>query len=268
MFDYFLNTIYYPFVKYRLHISAIFLFLLINIYTNITQQAISWPVIVSFSVWHFSLYIFDRAYDSKKDAVNQPKEAILEGEKNFFLILSVIGSMLPVPILLYYNLPVLPYLPFIPITFLYTFPIYKHYRAKNILFFKNLYSALLIWTLPLIVVTTFYTNSTHSFFQLFHTYFLGLFIYVLIGEAFWDIRDVNGDKIEKVKTIPVVFGVFTTKIYLILLILCDIVLFGSAVRDSTVLYLFLILLVKPNSPRWLFHLPPLLSLFRFVVPLL
>jgi 4-hydroxybenzoate polyprenyltransferase len=268
VFNFFLNTIYYPFVKYRIHISIIFLFLLINVYSNLAKEAPVWPVIIAFFLWHYALYIFDRAYDYKKDAVNQPREAILPAERNFFLGLSFLFSILPLSILYFFGFPVLPYLPFIPITFLYTFPVYKGIRSKNILLFKNIYSALFIWTLPLAVVAFYYTQTDLSFCDIFKTYFLGLFIYVMVGEAFWDIRDVSGDKVENVKTIPVVFGVAVTKIYLILLILVDLFVFGKSVSDSTVVYVVLILVVRPDSPRWLFHIPPLLALYRFIAPLI
>lgn len=266
--NFILNKIYYPFVKYRIHISLIFLFLLINVYSHFAKQALCWPVIISFFIWHFALYIFDRAYDYKLDAINQPQEAILPVERMFFIYLSVILALVPIPILLYYKLSILPYLPFIPITFLYTFPLYKTVRSKNILFFKNFYSALFIWTLPLALVMYFYTNNTLSFWEIFKTYFVGLFIYVLIGEAFWDIRDVEGDKQQNVNTIPVVFGVLPTKIYLFILIGIDWLVFGNIVTISTLIYIVLISLVKSNSPRWIFHIPPILALFRFLIPLI
>jgi 4-hydroxybenzoate polyprenyltransferase len=98
--------------------------------------------------------------------------------------------------------------------------------------------------------------------------FLGLFIYVMIGEAFWDIRDVHGDRTQGVRTIPVVFGVIPTKIYLIALILTDLFVFGKSVTDSTIVYIVLILFLNPDSPRWIYHWPPLLALYRFLKPLL
>lgn len=262
----FFDYIYYPFVKYRIHISIIFLFLLINVYELQGGGNYSWPVIISFSLWHFALYIFDRAYDYKLDAINQPKEAIQPYERNFFLWLSIITCLAPLVILPYYGLNVWPYLPFIPVTFLYTFPIYKGVRSKNIFLFKNLYSALFIWTLPLAVIAYYYTNTDASFFELFKGQFLGLFIYVMVGEAFWDIRDVDGDKELKVYTIPVVLGVIFSKIYLISMILTDLFIFGKDVRDSTIVYIILILFLNPKSPRWLFHIPALLALYRFLKP--
>lgn len=268
VFEFILNKIYYPFVKYRIHISIIFLFLLINVYTNLAKQPTAWPVVIGFSLWHFALYIFDRAYDYKLDAINQPKEAILPKERNFFLVLSIILCLIPLIILPLKNRSVFPYLPFIPVTFLYTYPLYKGIRSKNILLFKNIYSALFIWTLPLAFVAYFYTNTEQTFYEIFKTYFLGLFIYVMVGEAFWDIRDMEGDKDQNVKTIPVVFGINVTKIYLIALIITDLFVVGKSVTDSTIIYVILILFAKPSSPRWIFHIPPLLALYRFIIPLL
>lgn len=263
-----INYIYYPLVKYRLHISSIFLFLIVNVYTLFAKEAILWPVVISFFLWHYALYIFDRAYDYNLDALNQPKEAILPKERKTVLVISFIFCLMPIGILSYYHYPVIPYLPFIPITFLYTFPLYKNTRSKNILVLKNIYSALFIWTLPLTVIMFYYTKTEMSFWEIFRTYFLGLFLYVMIGEAFWDIRDVYGDTIEKVKTIPVVFGVLVTKIYLFALMAIDIIALNGQVNFSAYVYAILILIVKPSSPPWLFHIPPLLALYRFLVPVI
>lgn len=263
----FFDYLYYPLVKYRIHISVIFLFLLIHVFEQHSEGNYPWPVIISFSLWHFALYIFDRAYDYKLDAINQPKEAILPVERNFFLVLSFVTCLAPLVILPYYGLSVWPYLPFIPITFLYTFPVYKGIRSKNIFFFKNLYSALFIWTLPLAVIAYYYTDTDLGFFELFKGQFLGLFIYVMVGEAFWDIRDVDGDRQLKVYTIPVVLGVLVTKFYLISLILIDLFIFGKSVGDSTIIYIILIVFLNKDSPRWLFHLPALLAVYRFLKPL-
>ena len=263
-----LNYIYYPLVKYRIHISVIFLFLIINVYVLFAKEAIAWPIVISFFLWHYALYIFDRAYDYNLDALNQPKEAILPKERNVILAISFVCCFAPIIILSACHNSVVPYLPFIPITFLYTFPLYKNIRSKNILFLKNIYSALFIWTLPLTVIMFYYTKTDLSFLQIFKTYFLGLFIYVMIGEAFWDIRDVYGDRIEKVKTIPIVFGIKATKVYLFALILIDAIALNGQINVSTYVYIALILIVKPGSPAWLYHIPPLLALYRFLYPIL
>lgn len=262
-----ITRFFYQFVKYRIHISLIFLFLLINVFKKTAYTFTDWPVIISFFSWHFALYIFDRAYDSELDSINQPREAITPKEKNIVILLSFFFAILPVFILLFSNKLILPYLPLLPITFLYTLPIKNGIRSKNILFVKNIYSALLIWTLPLVIVTYFYTSQSSSFIDIFKNYFIGLFLYVMVGEAFWDIRDLEGDKANGVKTIPVVFGVIACKIYLISLIVLDWLAFGKSVSMSTFVYLILILFVKPNSPRWIFHIPPLLALFRFLITL-
>ena len=264
----FLEKFYYPFVKYRLHISLIFLFLIINAYQWIIKEPVDWPVAISFFLWHYALYIFDRAYDYERDKISQPQEAIRPSEYKFFIWLAIIFCLLPLIILPLWSKSVLPYLPFLPITFLYTYPIYKGIRTKNITFLKNLYSALLIWTLPLAFIIYFYGAVDSSLWEIFKNNFLGLFVYVLIGEAFWDIRDMKGDEINKVKTLPLVIGVLATKIYLVSLILVDYSMFGKSVTDSTIIYLFLIIIVNRKTPNWVYHLPALLALYRFIKPLI
>lgn len=261
----YMTLFFYQFVKYRIHISLIFLFLLINVFKKSTNTLLDWPVILSFFSWHFALYIFDRAYDADLDSINQPQEAITFREKKYVILLSILLAIVPLFILFFTNKLILPYIPFLPVTFLYTLPIKNGIRSKNILIFKNIYSALFIWTLPLAIVTYYYTCHSSSFLEICKNQFTGLFLYVMVGEAFWDIRDIEGDKANHVKTIPVVFGVITCKIYLISLIIIDWLAFGNSVGLSTLVYLILILIIKPNSSRWIFHIPPLLALVRFLI---
>ncbi len=265
-FEWFLTYIYYPFVKYRIHISLLFFFLIVGTFDYIAHRPIVWPVVIAFSAWHFALYIFDRAYDFDKDKITQPQEAIRPNERKFWLIISFVCTAIPLVVLPAAGLSVVPYLPFIPVTFLYTFPIYKGIRAKNITLVKNLYSALLIWTLPLSVILYSYSGSELGFWVVFEQNFLGMFIYVMVGEAFWDIRDIEGDRINQVKTLPVVFGIIPTKIYLFALIVTDLLFFGRPVGDSAVIYSILILLVNRRTPNWVYHLPALLALYRFLKP--
>lgn len=265
--DLFLDRLYYPAVKYRIHISLIFFFLLVSSFTAVAHKPVAWPVVAAFSLWHFALYIFDRAYDFDKDAITQPQEAIRAGERGFWLGISFLCAGLPLLILPWAGLSVWPYLPFVPVTFLYTYPIYRGLRAKNITLVKNLYSAFFIWTLPLSVVVCFYGGSNQQFGSIFKGYFLGMFIYVMVGEAFWDIRDVEGDRRNNVQTLPVRFGIIATKIYLAALIAIDLFIFGRPVGDSAVIYSVLIVLVGSRTPNWVYHLPPLLGLYRFLKPL-
>ncbi|MEZ5002419.1 MAG: UbiA family prenyltransferase [Chitinophagales bacterium] len=261
----FLKYIYYPAVKYRIHVSAIFFTLVWTLY-NSTQTQVVWPIVWSFGLWHFALYLFDRAYDYDKDIVTQPDEAVKPFEQKFLLYTSITLSIVPIVILLYNNLIVWPYLCFIPITFLYTYPVIGEKRAKNFLIFKNFYSAFFIWTLPLLVIVVFYMKLTHDVFHYYINNFVGLFLYTMAGEALWDIRDVEGDKQFKVKTIPNTFGLVFTKIYIYLLILFEFLFVSQSISDSFLIYCLLLIFINEKSPRWLFHLPPLLAFLKFVIP--
>lgn len=262
----FTDVLVYPAVKYRIHISALFFFLLVSSFEQAGQPVI-WPAVWAFSAWHLALYLFDRAYDYDKDAISQPQEAIRPAERNLWLSVSFILAAAPLLILNASGLSVLPYLPFVPVTFLYTFPVYRGLRAKNLFLIKNLYSALLIWTMPLAVVVFAYSDSGRTFGSLFKAHFLGMFLYVLVGEAFWDIRDIESDQVHGVRTIPAVFGILPTKAYLLSLVLLDVLVFGRPVGDSAIVYTALIALVGRSTPNWVYHLPALLALYRFVKPL-
>lgn len=58
------------------------------------------------------------------------------------------------------------------------------------------------------VITAFYFSSTLTASFIYLAYFyLYLFFLFIAFELWWDIRDIKGDTVAKVKTIPVVFGV-------------------------------------------------------------
>lgn len=262
----FLEEVYYPAVKYRVHISLLFFFLVLTTFEQVLKRPVVWPVALAFSAWHLALYVFDRAWDFDKDAVSQPQEAIRPDERRFWLTASFVLAALPLAVLPATGHSVLPYLPFLPLTFLYTYPVFGKTRAKDVLLVKNLYSALLVWSLPLAVIAWAYGGRDLDFWPLFRQTFLGMFVYVMVGEAFWDIRDIEGDRRAGVRTIPVVFGLGATKVYLLALVVADAAVFGRPVGDSAVVYTVLILLVGPTTPNWVYHLPPLLALYRFLKP--
>lgn len=257
---------FYLLVKYRIHISIFSLFFLITFYKQYLNTNVDWFVVLSFFIWNMALYLFDRAYDSRKDIISQPNEAMLENERVPFIFISIFLAFIPIPILYFTGKIVIPYLFFLPITFLYTYPIFGNKRIKDFLLIKNLYSAIFIWSLPVIVVAMFYVSQPEIILMdLIKKQIFPLFLYVMIGEAFWDIRDVYGDKINSVNTIPVVFGVLPSKIYLYGLLAIDLFTTQFKFSQSFLIYSVLIAIVTPNSPRWIFHLPPLIALYRWIL---
>ncbi len=261
-----ISDYFYFFLKYRIHISIFSLIFLITFYTQYLKTNVDWAVASSFFIWNIALYLFDRAYDSRKDVISQREEAMAEIERVPFIIFSILLAFTPILIFYFCDKPILPYLIFIPLTFLYTYPIFGHKRIKDFLLIKNLYSAVIIWPLPVIIVASFYLdNKDFSMVSLMKDQIFPLFLYVMIGEAFWDIRDVHGDKVNGVNTIPVAFGVKSAKIYLYALLIIDLLTSEYKFSQSFLLYSVLVAVVTPISPRWIFHLPPLIALYRWIL---
>ncbi len=253
----------FVFVKYRLHISLIFFFLLY--YNNLRYGfPINYPLLISFSLWHFALFLFDRVYDRKIDKISQPDEYI--EDKNSSSFYAVVVLLLAVSLIFYFitGFKLIYWLILFPITFLYPYRVVGRFRIKSLLFVKNLYSALLIFCLPLIIQLHLISNGDANYTKLL-TPILSLFIYVLIGEVFWDIRDMQADKTDGTATIPNTLGLLATKIYIIILILADAFLTKNFFSTSAIVYLLLVIFVRESSYRLFFHLPPLIALIRFIV---
>lgn len=245
-------------VKYRIHLSVIFAFLLC--YNNYkVSSTIQYGLIISLALWHFSLFLLDRIYDRKLDKQSQPDEYVKE--KHAIALYWVVATCLIFSAILFlsYNKFYL-WLILLPVTFLYTIPVIGKTRFKNIFLLKNLYSALLIYALPIIMQTYVLTGSV----SLIHiSSIIPLAIYVLIGEIFWDIRDISVDKQHNIKTIPNLLGLNTTRIIIAVLILIDFTINNFKIQESAVIYSVLLPFTNENTDRLIFHLPPLIALIRF-----
>lgn len=260
-----LSNWFYAFVRYRLHISAIFWFILFYGFKRLNEN-VDLLLVNAFFMWHFALYLFDRAFDADLDRIIHPNEAIPKKQKKSLILVSIFMSLLPFLLVKVYGVKfIYVYAILLPFTFLYTYPIFKNgIRAKNIFIIKNLYSAFVIWTFAPSFIFYNFSNIESSFFNFYLEIAFGAFIYVLIGEIFWDIRDIDGDKQTGVNTIPNTIGIFKTKLVLIILLFTDLFIHKNFSDYSFWVYLLLIIFIKSNWPNWVYHIPVLLSLFRFL----
>lgn len=263
----FFRQTYYLIVKTRLHVAAIYYFVCANILDVFTknEHKLYIPVIISFTIWHYALYLFDRAYDANLDYLNNPMESLKGRLAKPLLYLSILLAFLPVGILSYYKLPVIPYLFFIPITFFYNLRVFPGNKAiKHFTLFKNLYSAILIWPLPVAVMIKYYVGYENHLLIIL-LWFWAFILYVLMGEIIWDMRDTEGDKKENIRTIPVVFGLQKTRLLLLgLLTTTSILQYIQIGEINYVLisfYLLYIFISSPRLPKWVFHAPLFISLF-------
>lgn len=249
----------FTFVKYRIHLSIVFALLLYgnNIKLNVN---IDFPLLISFLLWHFSLFLFDRIYDRKIDQLSQPDEYVKDQYAVKLYILVAIMIMVSFCSFWYSGKSIMYWIYLLPVTFLYPLHIYKTYRVKSIFFIKNLYSALFIYVIPVYIHSILLSNTVPDYINL-----LSLGIYVLIGEIFWDIRDITADKENNTYTIPNTFGINFTKVFLFLLMLTDIWIKNFEISSSAYIYMALLLVVHEKSDRLIFHIPPLLALVNFLL---
>ena len=96
----------------------------------------------------------------------------------------------------FYNTPLLPSLP--------------HLRLKNLFIIKNVSSGA-GWSLGLLVFPMLRTHTQPDW--RFLTAFVYMFAMVMTYEIMWDIRDVAGDTLAGIRTLPIVLGINSARIY-------------------------------------------------------
>lgn len=259
-----INFILLTIFRYRVHISFLYFLILQKFWIKYVGTDIDWLVVVSFGLWHYGIYLLDRVYDCEKDLHSQKEESIPIRQKNALMFLSYLILLSPILIFWLSEKPIIPYLIILPFAFLYTIPVlgFKK-RLKDIFLIKNLYSAVVIW--PLSIFVCLYAYSPLEFNQLIgFNRFYQLLMITFIVEAFWDIRDIDGDLKFGIKTLPNTVGVNVTKFILLsLLVVCFFLLNTSVV---TFLSLFsAILIVNKNSSNVIYHIPLLLNVIEFYI---
>lgn len=265
-----ISKIFNVIVKLRLHVALIYFFVSRQIIEGTREVDIHFfiPVIVGFMIWHYSLYLFDRAYDAHLDNLNNTSESLKGKFRNTFLYFSIFLAFVPAIIFWYYKFPVLPYLFFIPITFLYNLRIFPGKRAvKHFTFIKNLYSAVLIWPLPIAVMLKYYVGLDNHL-PVILLWYWSFIAFVFMGEVIWDMRDTEGDRLEGVRTIPVVYGLKKTRYFLFAILTSvsalNYVMYHSFNITLISFFVVYILISSPKLPKWMFHFPLFVSLAYYI----
>jgi len=187
----------------------------------------------------FSMYTLNRRTDIEEDMLNdRPRTNFIRRYKKHLpvlIVVSYIAAVLPVLII---NATAASLL-LVPLLFgiFYTIKIFpfSFSRLKEIPVVKNMIVAL-NWAILGVLFPVIYTNSSFSF--IFVYMFIFIFIRVLIGAAFFDIRDVAGDMRERIRTIPIILGKQKTlKLLVILNTVSLFMIFFSPTRLSLLLVL-------------------------------
>ena len=223
----------------------------ISTFLLVSEQLKFFPLVSAFFSTLF-LYSLNRISDLKEDRINIPdrfKFWSKYGDKIIFLtlIFFVIVTLSNFFIGFYQGFFLL--LPFF-IVFSYSF-----LRLKSVLFLKNIVVAT-GWSLIPLYASTYMVSPQLSI--IFFSSFV-VFLSVLINAIVFDIKDIIGDKIVGVKTIPSVYGISPSKklayllnIMLLFFILSAIFVFKIvSVNFSFLLFLplFISLYISILNPR-------------------
>lgn len=149
-------------------------------------------------------YIVNSFYDSEKDLINRPQKTMIDRlvsqntKLAFYFILNFLAIVFA------------SYVSFRAVLFfaIYIFGIWLYsHRLKKIALLGNLVSAVLTVT-PFFAIFIYYRNF--EFVIVFHAMFL--FLLLTIREMVKDLENLEGDFAQNYKTIPVKYGVRTSKI--------------------------------------------------------
>ena len=149
-------------------------------------------------------YIINNFYDSEKDRINRPKMfflgnliSVINQLKIYFLfnlIVMIISISISYKVFVFYSF-------YIFIIWLYSYKIKRFYWSSNFIS-----SAIVIY--PFFGVILYF--GTFSFKVILMALFL--FNLLFLRDLVKDLQNFNGDWIQEYKTIPIIYGVFKTKI--------------------------------------------------------
>ena len=149
-------------------------------------------------------YIINNFYDSEKDRINRPKMfflgnliSVINQLKIYFLfnlIVMIISISISYKVFVFYSF-------YIFIIWLYSYKIKRFYWASNFIS-----SAIVIY--PFFGVILYF--GTFSFKVILMALFL--FNLLFLRDLVKDLQNFNGDWIQEYKTLPIIYGVFNTKI--------------------------------------------------------
>lgn len=172
-------------------------------------------IVLASSLTIASGYIINNFYDAKKDLINRPKKAMIDRlvsqstklkvyfVVNFFVVTLV--SFISWKAVLFFS------------TYIFIIWYYSH-KLKKYPIIGNLTASVLA-VLPFFGILMYYRNFYHVIFA--HATFL--FLLILIRELIKDLENIEGDLVNEYKTIPVLFGEQTAKIFISIITIATVI---------------------------------------------
>lgn len=215
----------------------------------------------------YSVYTFNRLTDHEEDVVNAPERSIFVKGNERFLLTTAIASYIVALVIGWIETPFAALILTFPIIlgWVYSKNVFSMLglpRLKNIFIIKNL-TISIGWAICVTFLPALYISENSLMIALFFAFFT---VKIFINSVVFDVRDVAGDILCGVKTIPAVIGVRKTCYMLLILnsFLVGLILFfiDFAGRYSSILlisviygYAYILYFCRePLSNRTLFDL--------------
>ncbi len=174
----------------RLHIS----FLLLNVESNLTIYLAGFLII-------YATYTLDRSLGCEEDRIN--RRELGSSNKHIAILISILALLAGAYLFAQFGLLFVAFLPFL-IGYFYSngvrLGIYS-FKLKGNLGFKNLVVAL-TWGINIAAIAQRWSKDALALFSIFTFFTVKSFINTII----YDFRDVEGDAIAGLKTLPVHWG--------------------------------------------------------------
>ena len=129
-------------------------------------------------------------------------------------------------------------------------PSKPHLRLKNMFIIKNLSSGV-GWSAGLLVFPMLRAQAQPN--ELFFTAFVYMCAMVTTYEIMWDIRDVAGDTRAGIRTLPIVLGINSSRIYIVILQFVCLGIIMSGLANARL------------TPIWSLHLFPSIMLLTLII---
>lgn len=160
-------------------------------------------------------YIINNFYDAEKDLINKPRKSMLDRlvSQRFKLTTYFVLNFLAVLAASYVSFRAVLFFS----AYIFGIWFYSH-KLKKVPFVGNFVSATLAIT-PFFAVFVYYKNFENVIFV--HAVFL--FLLILSREMIKDLENISGDLAQNYRTIPIIYGVRTSKFLIAALILLTLI---------------------------------------------
>lgn len=196
----------------------------------------------------FGVYLWNRNFDVREDKINGILESFYQEWLTKVSLMAVVFA-----VIIYSFVGGFPFgcvaVLLATLGILYSYP--ERYRLKNFFIIKNIIPAF-CWVLSLASLLSISAESL-NIYEAF-SWLLPLFFLAVCFEVFWDLPDMEGDRLVGVHTLPTLLGFSLTKILLLLVLLF---FFFSAptiaTKSFSLLFAAALVVVSPETTKRFYH---------------